>query len=361
MSATTPSRSWAAARPTLPRATVVDAGPAPFVLALGAATLLVVLHLRTPGLFPLMAFVPFCLVVTVFLPSRLAGLVLGYVGLWVLALAIFAPQTQAYSAIVLLASMTLLLAVARSRAHHGVRTFEGDRMLTDLRDRLFRMGDIPPLPVGWRAERAFASAHGQAFAGDFNVTVLDRDNDRLEMILTDVSGKGQRAGTRALVLGGVMSGLLGSAPSDQVLPMTNSFLDRERWDEGFATAVQVSVDLATGEAVVTSAGHPAAVHHDAGSGRWSPVAGGRGPALGVVAEAVFPETRLSLGHGDALLVCTDGVIESRGRTLDDGIDWMLGTAEASLVHGLPGLADHLVRNGRAGVEDDRAAVIIWRE
>lgn len=360
MSATMPSRSWAVGPLALRRA-LSGAEPARLLLALGMATLLVIVHIREPELLPLMVFVPLCLAVTVFLPGLQALVILGYVGLWILALAIFAPSTQTYPALVLVASMALLFALARSRAHHGVRTFDGDRMLADLRDRLFRLGDIPPLPVGWRAERAFASAHGHAFAGDFNVTVLDRDEGRLEMILTDVSGKGQRAGTRALILGGVMGGLLGSAPSQEVLSMTNSFLDRERWDEGFATAVHVGVDLETGEAVVASAGHPAAVHYDAGSGRWRPVLGGRGPALGVVPEADFPQARLTLQRGDALLVCTDGVIESRGRTLDDGIDWMLGTAEASLVNGLPGLADHLVRNGRAGHDDDRAVVVVWRE
>ncbi len=68
-----------------------------------------------------------------------------------------------------------------------------------------------------------------------------------------------------------------------------------------------------------------------------------------------------LQRGDALLVYTDGIIESRARDLDDGIDWMLGQAEAHLSQGFSGLAQRLVKQGRAGLEDDRAAVLIWRD
>lgn len=359
MAAISPARSRAAL--ALPgRVVAEESSPAPFVLGIGAVLLAGTMMIRWSGV-PLMTFVPVCLVATLFLPKRAVQATFGCTALTIVAVVLLRPDSPLLPAMVLLGSMGLMYLVASSRANHGAATFVGDRMLRDLRDRLFLMGDIPALPVGWRAERAFASAHGHAFAGDFNVTYLDKDTGRLEMILADVSGKGQQAGTRALVLGGVMSGLLGSAPSEQVLSMTNSFLDRERWDEGFATAVRVRIDLETGQAAVSSAGHPAAVHYDAGSGRWSPVVGGRGPALGVLADAAFPETPLVMAHGDALLVCTDGVIETRESTLDDGVDWMLGTAEASLVHGLPGLADHLVRHGRAGSDDDRAAVVIWRE
>lgn len=360
MSATLPTRGRLVLdgprRPSVP-----GVATSPFAVMLLAATAVGLAHLRWPGVLPLMVFVPLCLLAALVLPKVQVQLLFGYVVLWVAGLALAGHEDMALPALVLLGSMALMYGVASSRAHHGVHAFAGDRMLSDLRDRLFRMGDIPALPVGWRAERAFASAHGESFAGDFNVTVLDQEAGRLEMVLADVSGKGQHAGTRALVLGGVMSGLLGSAPSEQVLSMSNSFLDRERWDEGFATAVHVRIDLATGEAVIASAGHPAAAHYDAGSGRWTSVDGGRGPALGVIARASFPETRIRLDPGDALVVCTDGVIESRRCTLDDGVDWMLGTAEASLVHGLPGLADQLVRHGRAGVDDDRAAVVLWRE
>ncbi len=164
-----------------------------------------------------------------------------------------------------------------------------------------------------------------------------------------------------MVLAGAFGGMVGSIPVEDVLPAANTFLERAHWDEGFATAVHLQVDLITGDYDIGHAGHPPAMTYQAGSGRWSAVTDALGPALGLVGEATYPRTQGRLGHGDALLVYTDGVIESRQYGLADGIDWMLGRAEASMSLGFGGLVQRLVAEGRAGASDDRAAIIIWRE
>ena len=71
---------------------------------------------------------------------------------------------------------------------------------------------------GWHAETALRSAGGTPFAGDFVVATGSRDADRLEIVVVDVSGKGEQAGTRALLLSGAFGGLLGALPPDQFLP-----------------------------------------------------------------------------------------------------------------------------------------------
>ena len=85
-----------------------------------------------------------------------------------------------------------------------------------------------------------------------------------------------------------------------------------------------------------------------------------GPALGLLPDAVYPRVEGVLEPGDALLVYTDGVVESPTADVADGIDWMLGRAEASVGAGLSGLTTELVRQGRAGEADDRAAILIRR-
>lgn len=360
VSAILPSRvpAWAERRwlpRTLPR---IDGTPL-LLAVLGGVLVISVGHHFWTGALPLVTLVPVCLVATTLCPLRQVRAVFG------LALACIAWSVIAggdlVRALPIIASLALMYAVATSRSHHGAGTFAGDRMLGDLRSRLHQMGDIPRLPRGWHAERSFATAHGNAFAGDFNITSRSRCGRQLEMVLADVSGKGQAAGTRALVLAGALGGVIGTTPPQQVLPMANEFLERDNWDEGFATAVHVCLDLETGETTVASAGHPPAMHYDAGCGRWTAIDQQRGPALGLVSGATYAQTRTVLGRGDALLVYTDGIIESRARDLDDGIDWMLGEAEARLPHGFSGLANTLVARGRAGLEDDRAAVIIWRD
>ena len=62
--------------------------------------------------------------------------------------------------------------------------------------------------------------------------------------MVDVSGKGEEAGTRALLLSGAFGGLLGALPPAEFLPAANDYLLRQDWDEGFATAVHLSLDLA---------------------------------------------------------------------------------------------------------------------
>ena len=59
------------------------------------------------------------------------------------------------------------------------------------------------------------------------------------------------------------------------------------------------------------------MHYDAGCGRWRPLDEARGPALGLQPGAEYPSSRTVLQRGDALLVYTDGIIESRARDLDD--------------------------------------------
>jgi serine phosphatase RsbU (regulator of sigma subunit) len=176
-----------------------------------------------------------------------------------------------------------------------------------------------------------------------------------------VSGKGQAAGTRALLLSGAFGGLLGAMPSGEFLDSANQYLLRQRWEEGFATAVQLELDLVTGDFRVFGAGHPPAAHFVSGAGRWRLLDGGSGPVLGVVEDAVFGDSAGHLGRGDALLLYTDGVVETPGRDLDVGIDRMLGQAERLVQGGFGGGARRIVEGALAGETDDRALVLIWRE
>ncbi len=262
--------------------------------------------------------------------------------------------------VVLLLVMALMFWMSRSRAGTGVTGLGGERMLVDLRDRLRLMGEMPALPSGWHAESALESAYGDAFSGDFMVTARNSSGTTLEIVLVDVSGKGLRSGTRSLLLSGAFSGLLGATDAEGFLPAANTYLLRQSWGEGFATAVHLQVCTTTGAYSVATAGHPPAVKYSAGSGRWEVVEGSGGPLLGVLEQVSFPRRHGVLKRGDALLLYTDGVIETRTRQLADGIDRMLGTAERSLKTGFSGLATRLCAAARSGEDDDRAVVVVWR-
>ncbi|MEZ0107809.1 hypothetical protein ABH920_001801 [Catenulispora sp. EB89] len=181
----------------------------------------------------------------------------------------------------------------------------------------------------------------------------------LELGLVDVSGKGLAAGTRALLLSGAFGGLLGTVPSRDFLASANKYLLRQDWDEGFATAVHLVVELETGHYRFHSAGHPPIARLTAKTGRWS-TEEAEGPLLGILDDAEFPATEGCLDRGDALLLFTDGLVERPGRDLDEGLDRLLGAAETRLTPGFTGGADRLINEVAPNVKDDRALVVVWR-
>jgi hypothetical protein len=256
---------------------------------------------------------------------------------------------------VLMCGIVLLAAVRRSRL--GVGLAAGESMFVDLRDRISRQTGLERLPAGWHVETALESAGGTAFAGDFLVATRPSPQ-RLEVALVDVSGKGEEAGVRALLLAGAFGGLLGALSSEAFLPAANDYLLRQEWEEGFATAIHLSVDLRSGAFEVRSAGHPPAAVRRAGSGRWG-VLPTEGPILGVVEDATFTCESGVLVRDDTLLLYTDGMVERPRRDIDLGIDRMLGEAEQVLRRGVVGSAQRLV-DSLGSRSDDRAVLVLTR-
>ena len=263
------------------------------------------------------------------------------------------------SAVVLVITAAVAFELVRDRERLGLSTGRGESMLLELRDQLRRQGEMPALPGGWQADVAQRWAGGSTFGGDFLVSTLTDHGKRLELALVDVSGKGLDAGTRALLLSGALGGLLGAVAPERFLAAANDYLVRQEWEEGFATAVHLDLDLRTGEYSVANAGHPAPARYTGGRARWSLLEGSRGPLLGVVANVAFPRQSGRLERGDALLFYSDGVIESRGRDLDDGIDRMLGVASMAVL-GAGDVAREVCEASRSGEDDDRAALAVRR-
>ncbi len=266
--------------------------------------------------------------------------------------------TKIYASVGIQVLMCLIvLAFSLRRSRLGVGGTLGESMFVDLRDRILDQGGIPALPRGWRVESALRSAGGTPFAGDFLVATRPAPH-RLEVVVVDVSGKGEEAGTRALLLSGAFGGLLGALPAAQFLPAANDYLLRQDWAEGFATAIHLSLDLDDGTFEVRTAGHPPAALRRAGTGRWG-VLPSEGPVLGLMTDAVFRVAEGRIAHQDALLLYTDGMVEEPRRDIDLGIDRMLGEAEHLLRGSFEGSARRLV-DALGSRDDDRAMVVVSR-
>ncbi len=256
----------------------------------------------------------------------------------------------------ILALAILLSSFRRSRL--GVSGPRGESMLVDLRDRISNQGAIPELPRQWYVEAVMRSAGGSSFAGDFIVASKSRTGSRLDLVVTDVSGKGEQAGTRALLLSGAFNGLIAALPAGAFLPAANEYLLRLDWDEGFATAIHLSMDLASGDFELRSAGHPPGVQLSAGSGRWL-VHHTEGPVLGLIPDATFTCSTGTLRRGDAMLLYTDGLVETPERDISLGIDKLVGQGERLLRAGFESGARKLV-DRLDSANDDRALLLVHR-
>lgn len=261
--------------------------------------------------------------------------------------------------IVIIAATVYAYRLAATRDTLGVQGLRGESMLSELRDRLRAQGEMPALPSGWQCEALVRAAGPTTFGGDFLVAARTGTGSTLEIVLVDVSGKGLDAGSRALLLSGALGGLLGAVPPERFLSAANEYLLRQAWTEGFATAVHLVVDLETGKYLIESAGHPPAAQFVSGSGVWR-LTESEGPLLGVVPDATFPAVTGTLAKGDAMLLYTDGLVESADRELSVGIDKLMGEAERLITRGFRDGASLLIETVPLDASDDRALVMLWR-
>ena len=252
----------------------------------------------------------------------------------------------------------LVIVTSFRRSRLGVAGPRGESMFVDLRDRIANQGRIPDLPREWHVDSATRSAGGTSFGGDFIVASRATDGSTLELIVVDVSGKGIEAGTRALLLSGAFGGLASAVGPDRFLGDANEYLLRHEWDEGFATAIHLHLDLLTGDFELRKAGHPPAVWLHAGSGRWSTL-DSDGPVLGLIPRSSFEVVRGRLLPDDALLMYTDGVVETVSRDIGSGIDKLAGRAQALFPSGYDRAAQRLIGD-LATHNDDAAMVVVHR-
>ncbi|MFD9034228.1 PP2C family protein-serine/threonine phosphatase [Streptomyces sp. NPDC059567] len=299
-------------------------------------------------------------------PASLLALYAAAAGALIVESVVLGPYTQGPArvtpgTVLVVAACGLFgLLIAQFRARVGVPWRRGGTMLFDLRERIRAQSALPRLPKGWHREMALRPAGGQSFSGDFVVAARTHGGRTLEVLLTDVSGKGMDAGSRALLLSGAFGGLLGSLPPHGFLPAANGYLLRQDWDEGFATSIHLVLDLESGDYELLSAGHLPALQLHAGTGRWEEKSG-EGPLLGVYDGAEFHPVKGSLRPGDVLMLFTDGLVEAADRDIAEGIDRLTGEADRYVASGFEGAAWHLIEACAKDVNDDRALLLISRQ
>ena len=160
-----------------------------------------------------------------------------------------------------------------------------------------------------------ATAHrpagdGLLVGGDF-YDVFQLGPDEWGVLLGDVCGKDAEAATvTALARWTVRAAAIESAGTTHALANLNELL-RNHDSERFCTAVlaRLRPDGSSWQVQLAVAGHPPPLLLDEEGVTTATTE--IGPLIGVIEDAEFPETHLTLGPGDGLLLYTDGVTDAR--------------------------------------------------
>lgn len=154
------------------------------------------------------------------------------------------------------------------------------------------------------ASETFAVRH---VPGDF-FTVEDTKSGPI-LALGDICGKGLAAGMWITHMVALIRARSAVHPQPEgIVAGVNRDLCRMSTVAPLATLFLAKLDAATGRLEYCSAGHPPALLLRA-DGRMEMLSEG-GPLLGVIPAAPFNKGAVTLGGGDILLVCSDGILES---------------------------------------------------
>ncbi len=217
------------------------------------------------------------------------------------------------------------------------------------------------LPQGPHLEasgRYIAGEDGVDVGGDW-YDVIELDEQRMLLVVGDVSGRGLRAATtmaslRYAIRAYAAQGDLPAAILSKVSRLV-SLADSGQ----LATILCVLVDTREGTLTVTSAGHlpPLLIHAD--GSRY--VESDLGVPIGVEPGAEYTGRQIPLPSSGTIVAFTDGLVERRGENIDAGLE-RLRTRAAAGSDNLSELVESLVTVVPGGRGDDDIALVgvRWR-
>ena len=181
---------------------------------------------------------------------------------------------------------------------------------------------------------------------------------KLGLVVGDVVGKGvQAAASMAQLRNAIRAFSVERLKPSSVLVRLNRLAD-EVLDTSFATLAYLTLEPDTGVCRFSSAGHPppAIAYPD---GRVELLENGRGLPLGTGIRTSYRQETLDLPAGGVVVLYTDGLVERRGRSIDEGLDALQAAMVAApkdpdrlLEH----ILEHVVGNEERG--DDIALLAV---
>lgn len=220
------------------------------------------------------------------------------------------------------------------------RLYERERRITEVLQR----NAMPETPmdvdgVGFSARYLPGSSEAD-IGGDW-YDVFPGPNGFVTAVVGDVGGKGILAAAQMGQLRSAVRALgMGSESPAELVGAVNRYLRDD--DAPYATLAVVTLEPSTAECRFALAGHPPPLVLDVAGRAFFPD-GGRNPPLGADVDNRPDDEPLELEPGTMLLLYTDGLVESRTRPLDEGLERLQLAAEAAFRSHVPFLDGLLAR------------------
>ena len=238
------------------------------------------------------------------------------------------------------------------------RHFEFERSIAETLQRSVLPVALPRLDGVQLAARYLPGTQEVAVGGDW-FDAVELPEGRLGLVVGDVVGKGVHAAASM----GQLRNALRALSLERLKPQSAlAKLDRlanDALETSFATVVYAIVDTEAGKMRFSSAGHPPPVvaYPD---GRVELLEDGRGLPLGTGLEPRYRQSSVDLPAGSVVVLYSDGLVERRGASIDDGIDALVSVLREA-PKDAERLLEHVLENLPAGADrGDDIAILAAR-
>jgi PAS domain S-box-containing protein len=238
----------------------------------------------------------------------------------------------------------------------NAQLFDQEQKLAETLQRSLLPRELPRLS-GLRFASRYVPASAQAEVGGDWYDVVSLPNGNVAAVIGDVAGHSIQAAT---VMGQIRNALRGYAleghPPASVMDRANRFLALA--EPGvLVTCCYAEIDREQGIITLVSAGHPPPIVSYV-DGPTEQLAVAPGPPMGVDDDTSFSETTVLFDDRAVLVLYTDGLIERRGRSLDDGIDALITRLRDVGRIGAEEVADRALEGPGASPPADDTAVLV---
>jgi hypothetical protein len=232
---------------------------------------------------------------------------------------------------------------------------EQERVAVEVLQEVALPNVLPTVPGLEMAAAYLPATTDTPVGGDWYDAWVSSDG-RLVLVVGDVAGHGRESAVQMVQARSLVRAFAGiGGPPGAVLGEVNRLL-RQLWDgRTFATCLLVSIDITSGRATVACAGHPPPLVCAPRHCHFAEI--DAGPPLGAIVPASYPEVEVVLDPGTALVLYTDGLVESRQLPISEGMAGLCALVAGGAGQSAEALCSRITAAGASGTRSDDVCVL----